>query len=219
MRPTFTRGLALSRRELLVASAAAWPLAARADTWQRDIDVTGTSPSLDFRMQATPDGRTMTAADCRGHVTLLYFGYTFCPDVCPLTMQNLTDALSKAGEAGKDMRVLFVTVDPGRDTGDVLAKYVSLWGPNVIGLRGDDNALQRMAKRYRIAYSVDPSPDPTKYEVSHSSVIYVFDRQGDARLLVPSMAESTADTGALAADLVRLSNERPSLWNWLRRVV
>lgn len=210
----------MKRREALaaLAGAAAWPIAARAEAWH-NYDVTGTSPSLAFTMQGTPDGKTLTQADFRGDVTMLYFGYTFCPDVCPLTLQNVAATLAKTGSAAKQIRFLFVTVDPVRDTIPALAKYVSLFGPEFVGLRGDDNELARLAKRYRIAYTVDPSSDPAKYEVSHSSVIYVFDKQGNARLLVPSMANQTPDINGTAADLVRLVNEPPSWWSWLRQMV
>jgi protein SCO1/2 len=211
----------LKRRQTLGLLAAALPVpAARAEDqpWH-DVDVTGSSPSLDFTMQATPEGQTVFQASYAGYVTMLYFGYTFCPDVCPLTMQNVATALSKTGDAAKHIRFLFVTVDPKRDTIPVLQKYVSLFGPDFVGLAGDADQLELLAKRFRIAYSVAPSPDPSKYEVTHSSAIYVFDRQGDARLLVPSMASQTPDTDGLAADLVRLVNERPSWFDWWRSLV
>lgn len=209
----------MRRRQALGLLAAALPLAATqavADEGWHNIDVTGTSPSLDLAMRATPDGRTVTQADYRGTVTMLYFGYTFCPDICPLTMQNVAAALGKTGDAAQDMRFLFVTVDPARDAIPVLTSYVHLFGPDFVGLRGDANQLARLAKRYRVAYSVTPSDDPAKYEVTHSSAIYVFDRQGNARLLVASMASQTPDIDGLAADLVRLRNEKPSWWGWLR---
>jgi protein SCO1 len=207
--------------------AGALPLAAaRAEeqAWH-DIDVTGTSPSLDFTMQATqgglatPEGQTVFQANYAGYVTMLYFGYTFCPDVCPLTMQNVASALGKTGDAASHIRFLFVTVDPQRDTIPVLQAYVSLFGPAFVGLRGDADQLALLTKRFRIAYSVTPSPDPAKYEVTHSSAIYVFDRQGNARLLVPSMASQTPDIDGLAADLVRLVDERPSWFGWWRSLV
>jgi protein SCO1/2 len=150
---------------------------------------------------------------------MLYFGYTFCPDVCPLTMQNVAAALAKTGNAAKDIRFLFVTVDPNRDTIPVLKSYVGLFGPDFVGLRGDADQLELLAKRFRIAYSVTPSTDPAKYEVTHSSAIYVFDRQGNARLLVPSMASQKPDIDGLAADLVRLTKEQPSWFGWLRSFV
>lgn len=210
----------MKRREALglLTAAAMLPVPALAQV-EHDIDVTGTSPSLQFIMQATPNGLTTTQTNFAGDVTMLYFGYTFCPDVCPLTMQNVASALAKTGAAAKQIRFLFVTVDPKRDTMEVLTKYMALFGPEFIGLRGDDNELARMAKRYRIAYSVHPSPDPDKYVVTHSSVVYVFDKQGNARLLVPSMASQNPDIDGLAADLVRLANEKPSWWGWLRGLV
>ncbi len=219
----------MNRRDLLAGLAASLPLAAAHAGEQpspngsygpwHDIDVTGTSPPLELTMQATPDGRTVTQADYRGFVTMLYFGYTFCPDVCPLTLQNVSSALAKTGDAAKHIRFLFVTVDPNRDTIKVLKDYAGLFGPQVIGLRGDADQLERLAKRFRIAYSVAPSADPRKYEVTHSSAIYVFDRQGDARLLVPSMASQTPDIDGLAADQTRLTTEQPSWWGWLRGMV
>ena len=210
----------LRRRQALGLLAAALPVAAaRAEEPWHDIDVTGTSPRLDLAMQATPEGQAVSQANYAGYVTLLYFGYTFCPDVCPLTMQNVAEALAKTGEAAKNIRFLFVTVDPKRDTIPVLKAYVSLFGPGFVGLRGDADQLELLAKRFRIAYSVTPSPDPSKYEVTHSSAIYVFDRQGNARLLVPSMASNAPDIDGLAADLVRLVNERPSWFGWLRALV
>lgn len=214
-------GPLVHRRQALGLLAAALPLAtARADDqgWH-DIDVTGTSPSLDFVMQATPEGRTVFQHDYRGFVTMLYFGYTFCPDVCPLTMQHVAAALAKTGDAEKQIRFLFVTVDPARDTIPVLKTYVGLFGPQFVGLRGDADQLERLAKRFRIAWSVTPNADPAKYQVTHSSAIYVFDGQGNARLLVPSMASQTPDIDGLAADLVRLTNEKPSWMGWLRSFV
>lgn len=216
----------MRRRQALGLLAAGLPLSVAplsatraADQPWHSIDVTGTSPSLDLTMQATPDGRTVFQANYRGFVTMLYFGYTFCPDVCPLTMQNVAAALGKTGDAAKHIRVLFVTVDPNRDTIPVLTSYVGLFGPDFVGLRGDADQLEQLTKRFRIAYAVTPSPDPAKYEVTHGSAIYVFDRQGDARLLVPSMASQTPDIDGLAADLVRLTNEKPSWFGWLRSMV
>jgi protein SCO1/2 len=211
----------MRRREALGLLAAALPLSAARgeDQAWHDIDVTGTSPSLDLAMQATPDGQTVFQGNYLGFVTLLYFGYTFCPDVCPLTMQNVAAAMAKTGDTAKHIRFLFVTVDPNRDTIPVLKTYVSLFGPDFVGLRGDADQLERLTKRFRIAYSVTPSDDPRKYEVTHSSAIYVFDRQGNARLLVPSMASQTPDIDGLAADLVRLTNEQPSWFGWFRGLV
>lgn len=189
------------------------------DTVWHDFDITGASPSLSLTMQVTPDGKQVTQDAFRGHVTMLYFGYTFCPDVCPLVMQNVVTALGQAKEAGKQVRFLFTTVDPHRDTIKVLTGYTQAFGPQFTGLRGDANQLERLARRYRVAYSVKPSPDPSLYEVSHSDSIFVFDRDLNARMLVPSMASQNPDIDGLARDLTRLVNEKPSVWGWLRGLV
>lgn len=210
----------VGRRSVLLgalAGAACIP-AARAADWH-DFDITGAAASLALRMQATPDARTVTQDDFRGSVTMLYFGYTFCPDVCPLVMQNVVQALGAAGDAGNQVRFLFVTVDPKRDTNAVLADYTKAFGPQFVGLRGDGNQLEQLTRRFRVAYSVSPSADPRLYEVSHSDAIYVFDRQLNARVLVPSMATETPDIDGLAKDLRRLVTEPPSRWGWLRGLV
>ena len=209
-----------TRRQALGLIAAAATPAARA--WAdetRDIAISGAAPSLSFRMQATPDGRAVTQADFQGVVTMLYFGYTFCPDVCPLTLQNALSAVARMGDLARQVRLLFVTVDPARDTTPVLADYAKAFGPEVVGLRGDADALERLTRRYRIAWSVTPSDDPRQYEVTHSAAVYVFDRQLNARFLVPSMASRKPDIDGLAADLGRLVNEPPLRFGWLRGLV
>src|SRR5262249_40094930 len=152
----------------------------------------------------------------RGSVTMLYFGYTFCPDVCPLVMQNAVTALDRMKDAASQVRLAFVTVDPQRDTIPVLKDYTQAFGPQFTGLRGDPNALERLARRYRVAYTVTPSDDPRLYEVAHSDSIFVFDRQLSARVLVPSTATQSPDIDGLVRDLTRLVQEKPSAWGWLR---
>lgn len=167
-------------------------------------DVSGSTPDLAFHLTRSSDGQAVTAADYRSKVTLLYFGYTYCPDVCPTTLANAAQALKQVGPASANVRVLFVTVDPRRDTLPVLAQYVRAFGPEFEGLRGTDDELATLAKRYRIAYSATPNPDPAKYEVTHSSAIYVFDQQGHARLLETSLSQTQPDIAGTAADLKRL---------------
>ena len=169
-------------------------------------DVSGSTPDLAFNLLRSSDRRSVTAADYRGKVTLLYFGYTYCPDVCPTTLANVAQALKKVGAASSNVRVLFVTVDPRRDTLKVLAQYANAFGPEFEGLRGTDDELATLAKRYRIAYSATPNSDPAKYEVTHSSAIYVFDQQGRARLLVTSLSQAQPDIAGTVVDLERLVN-------------
>jgi protein SCO1 len=208
------------RRLLRIAGTAAAAALAGCDDpaggWHAR-DVAGTLPSLSFTMTNVTDGRTATAADFRGDVVLLTFGYTFCPDICPTTLANLSGVLDGLGPLAGQARVLFVTVDPGRDTLAGLRQYTASFAPQIVGLRGTPDQLATMARRYRVAYSVQPAVDGHPYEVTHSSLVYVFDRRGAARLLITSMATSAPDIAGNTADLRRLINEaRPAtLWERL----
>jgi protein SCO1/2 len=191
---------------LLAPAAAALlaPVGARADNGWHNFDVSGSSPSLQFGMVSASDGKPVTQADFKGDVVLLYFGYTYCPDVCPLTLSNLDNVLDRLGKQASRVRVLFVTVDPDRDTLPILKEYTASFGPQVVGLRGSQDDLARLARRYRIAYSVTKPTDGHPYEVTHSSAIYAFDGAGAARLLIPSMASKSPDISGTADDLRRL---------------
>jgi protein SCO1/2 len=197
----------LARRGLLGSLAAAGlaaALPARADDGWHDIDMTGVSSALQLSMTRASDGKPVTAADFRGDVVLLYFGYTFCPDVCPLTLSNAANILNRLGSQAAHVRVLFVTVDPQRDTLPVLAQYAAAFAPQVVGLRGTPDELAALARRYRIEYSVTPASAGHPYAVTHSSAIYVFDQTGAARLLIPSLASQNPDFAGVTADLRRL---------------
>ena len=163
-------------------------------------DITGHMPDLAFTMQRANDGKTVSAADYRGKVTLLYFGYTNCPDVCPTTLANLSEALRRLGPKAKQVRVLFVTVDPDRDTLPVLKAYVKAFSSELDGLRGTKDAIAALARRYRVAYSVTKPTADHPYEVMHSAAVFFFDRKSHARLVTLT----TDDTAAIAADIARL---------------
>lgn len=172
----------------------------RATAWHA-TDVSGAVPALQLSMTRTRDGKAVTAADYRGQVTLLYFGYTYCPDVCPLTLSNVARVLKRLGPSADRVRVLFVTVDPNRDSPAVLNQYAAAFGRDVDALRGDPDQLASLARRYRVAYSVDPHGAGGAYEVTHSSGIYVFDRDGKARLLISSLSTGKPDIDGTASDL------------------
>ena len=166
--------------------------------WQLK-DIKGVVPDLAFNL-TDDSGRKVDAADYRGQVVLLFFGYTNCPDVCPTTLVKLSAALNRMGEAARRVRVLFVTVDPKRDTLDVLHRYASAFGSRISGLRGSEAELHALAKRYRISYSYGEPDANGDYEVTHSSAVFVFDATGAARLLIlPDSGEK-----AIAHDLARL---------------
>lgn len=162
-------------------------------------DITGSMPDLTFRMVRASDGLKVTQEEYRGRVVLLYFGYTHCPDVCPATLANLADVLKRLGPDADKVRVLFVTVDPDRDTTDVLKQYAAAFAPQVDGLRGSDNALADLARRYRVAYAVAKTP---QYAVTHTSAVFVFDDRGRARLVTLD----TNNTAGISDDIRRIAN-------------
>lgn len=205
------RGFGVAAAGLMV-SALAHPALARpalADQGWHDIDVSGSSAPLRFAMTRASDGKLVTQADYRGDVVLLYFGYTFCPDVCPLAMGNVAEILRRLGRQAAHVRVLFVTVDPDRDTLPLLKQYAAAFAPQIDALRGTPDALAALARRYRIAYSVVPASAGHPYEVTHSSAVYAFDAGGAARLLIPSLASQTPDIDGVSADLRRLVADGP----------
>ena len=179
----------------------------KAAPWH-STDVSGSAPPLRFTMTRASDGKLVTNADYGGQVVMLYFGYTFCPDVCPTTLANLTEIVDQLGPDAQQVRVLFVTVDPHRDTLAVLAAYVQNFAPQIDGLRGTADQLESLARRYRLVYSVTPETRTHPYEVTHASAIYVFDRSGAARLLVPSLTSATPDIAGIVLDLKRLIAEK-----------
>jgi protein SCO1/2 len=163
-------------------------------------DITGVMPDLRFSMTRANDGADVSEKNYRGKVTVLYFGYTHCPDICPATLTNLSNVLKALGPQANGVRVLFVTVDPGRDTAASLKTYVSAFAPQIDGLRGTPDQLARLARRYRVIYSVTPKAGD--YEVMHSDAVFFFDAQGHARLV----ATSTENAQALASDTAKLAN-------------
>ncbi|MFC5435569.1 SCO family protein [Rhodanobacter umsongensis] len=153
----------------------------------RLTNISGHMPDLDFKL--TDDlGKSVTGADYRGKVALLYFGYTHCPDVCPLTLAQLHVVMQRLGPLADGARILFVSVDPARDTPDVMHAYVHAFDPRAVGLTGDARAIEALSKRYRSAFSREPGSADGNYEVTHSSAIYVFDGAGKARVLATPSA-------------------------------
>ncbi len=184
-------------------------------------DISGSLPRLSFAMTDATTGKPVSAADFRGKIVLLYFGYAHCPDFCPTTLANLAHVLHDLGPSAERVRVLFVTVDPNRDSLATLKHYTALFAPQVVGLRGTPDQLAALARRCRVAYSVTPAARNHAYEVAHSSIVYVFDDAGRARLLVPSMATADPDIAGATADLKRLvaQGSEPGLWRRIMRVV
>lgn len=147
------------------------------------VDVTGADWGRDFKLYA-PDGKPRSLADLRGKAVALFFGYTHCPDVCPTTMTRLHQAVKALGDDGKRVQVIFITLDPERDTPELLAQYVPAFDPSFIGLYGSPEAIAATAKEFRVFYQKQPGSTPGNYTLDHSAGIFVFDPQGRLRLFV-----------------------------------
>jgi protein SCO1/2 len=149
----------------------------------KNTDVTGLDYARDF---ALPDhnGKLRTLADFKGKAVLVFFGYTQCPDVCPTTMAELGRVMKELGADADKLQVLFITVDPERDTPALLAKYVPAFDPRFLGLSGDQAATEKTAKEFKIFYQKVPGKTPGSYTMDHTAGSYVFDPQGRVRLFV-----------------------------------
>ena len=136
-------------------------------------------------MQLTDhNGKPRTLADFQGKVVVLFFGFTHCPDVCPTTLGELAMVMKELGKDADRVQVLFVTVDPERDTPEVLPQYVPAFDPSFLGLYGDAEATARTAKEFKIFYQKQPLPGGG-YSIDHSAGTYIYDQQGRLRLFAP----------------------------------
>jgi len=130
-------------------------------------------------------GKPRTERDFRGRLMLVYFGFTYCPDICPADLQAIGLALDKLGADGDSVQPLFITVDPERDTAEHLAEYVPMFHPRLIGLTGSAEAIRKAADAYKVYYArVDPPKENVKedggyYTVDHTAYIYLMDREGN----------------------------------------
>jgi protein SCO1/2 len=176
------RGLAAVAAPVLLAAFTLAGCGADAPQFKAS-DVTGTAYGRDFRLTGH-DGKPRTLADFHGKVVVLFFGYTQCPDVCPTTLAELAEAMKQLGPDAGRVQVLFVTIDPERDTAELLAKYVPAFNPTFIGLRGDADATALTAKAFRIFYQKQPGRAPNTYTMDHSAGTFVFDPQGRLRVYV-----------------------------------
>lgn len=144
-------------------------------------DVTGASFGQDFHL-TDHNGKPRSLVDFRGKVVAIFFGYTQCPDVCPTTMSEMAEVMKQLGADADKFQVLFVTLDPERDTPQLLASYVPQFNPTFLGLYGDAAATQKVAKDFRIVYEKRAGTTPTSYTLDHTSGMYIFDNKGRLRL-------------------------------------
>lgn len=151
----------------------------------QNIDITGGSEfGKDFTL-TDHNGKVRTLADFKGKAVVMFFGYTHCPDVCPTTMVELKTVMDQLGADAERVQVLFVTVDPERDTQQLLAQYVPAFDARFLGMRAaDEAALRKVAKDFKVFYAKVPGSSPLNYTVDHSAGSYVFDPSGQLRLFI-----------------------------------
>ena len=147
------------------------------------VDITGAEYAQDFHLTDAA-GTPRSLADYRGKAVVLFFGYTQCPDVCPTTMAELQSVMRTLGPDADRVQVLFVTLDPARDTPELLSQYVPAFDPRFVGLFGDEAATVKIAKDFKVFYQRVPGPTPTSYTLDHTAGSYVFDPQGRIRLFL-----------------------------------
>jgi protein SCO1/2 len=149
----------------------------------QNTDVTGLDYAHDFAL-TDHHGKPRTLADFKGKVVVLFFGYTQCPDVCPTTMAEMAAVMKQLGPQADQVQVLFVTLDPERDTQALLAQYVPAFDPRFLGLAGDAATTAKTAKEFKVFYSKVPGTAPGSYSIDHTAGSYVFDRNGKIRLFL-----------------------------------
>jgi protein SCO1/2 len=151
----------------------------------KNIDITGSAAfGKDFSL-LDPDGKVRTLADFKGKVVVMFFGYTQCPDVCPTTLTEMQQAMALMGPQSNKVQVLFVTVDPERDTAEILKQYVPAFDSRFLGLRpADEAALEKVTKDFKIYYKKVPGTKPDSYTMDHTAGSYAFDPEGRLRLYI-----------------------------------
>jgi protein SCO1/2 len=186
---TFAAALALSGCDKLTSKPPSF----------QNTDVTGLPYAHDFAL-FDHNGKARTLADFKGKVVVVFFGFTQCPDVCPTTMAEMATVMKELGPQADQVQVLFVTVDPERDTQQLLAQYVPAFDQRFLGMYGDAAATAKMAKDFKVFYAKVPGKTPGSYSMDHTAGSYVFDKNGKVRLFL----RHGQGAGPIVADLKQL---------------
>ena len=192
----------MERRSILkLLGLASLPLAAcsRKPVSFKGIDITGADYAHDFHLRGH-DGRDYSLASFKGKYLLIFFGFTQCPDICPTALSRAVLIRQLLAEKAGQLQVIFITIDPERDTQDLLAQYLLAFDPGFLGLRGDAQQTAEVAKAFKVFYQKVPSG--SSYTMDHTSISYVFDAAGKIRLALKH--EQTAES--CAADIRTLMN-------------
>ena len=165
----------------------------------RNTDITGADFAKEFSL-TDHKGKARTLADFKGQAVIVFFGFTRCPDVCPTTLAEMNEVMKLLGDDAKKVQVLFITVDPERDTPEVLSQYVPAFNPSFLGLYGSLEQTAKVAKEFKVFYQKVAGKTPESYTMDHFAGSYVFDRYGKPRLV----SKNGAGPEPLAADLKQL---------------
>ena len=166
---------------LLVLAACDRPQAPKAAF--ANTDITGLDYAKGFSL-TDQNGKPRTLEDFKGKVVFVFFGYTHCPDVCPTTLAEMAGITKALGPEADRLQVLFITLDPERDTPELLASFVPAFNPSFLGLTGDQATIDKVAKDFKVFAQKVPSKDGKSYTIDHTAGSYVFDAQGRIRLFV-----------------------------------
>ena len=185
-------GKLISRRAALLAAAALVACSPDKPAF-RSIDITGADYARDFRL-TDHNGQERTLADFRGKVVVVFFGFTQCPDVCPTAMAQLVEVKQMLGKDGDKLQALFITLDPERDSAEILKAYIANFDAGFLGLRPSLEQLPELTRHFKIFYKKNEGKTPTSYTLDHSAGSYVFDTQGRVRLYVRQNMSAAAIT-------------------------
>ena len=171
----------MDRRTLLAASLALTACDSSPKAAFQGIDLTGVAYARELNLSDS-EGRARSLADFKGKVVVLFFGYTQCPDVCPSTLGELQLVKQELGRDGERVQGLFVTVDPERDTPELLGQYIANFGPGMAALRGSAEQTQAAAKEFKVFFAKVPAKDGKSYTMDHTAASFLFDAQGRVRV-------------------------------------
>lgn len=196
-----------TRRHLLIGGAAALLLSGCDQARQlfgsparfNSTDITGAEYARNFAL-TDQDGKERTLADFKGKLTAVFFGFTQCPDVCPTALAELAQVKQQLGPEGEKLQGVFISIDPERDTAEVLKAYMGNFDKSFVALRGSAEQTAAVAREFKVYYAKVPGKTPDTYTMDHTAGIYVFDTQGRIRLF----ARHNMGAQALAADLKQL---------------
>ena len=186
----------MSRRRVLrtLAATALVPLAAcsndKGPSFQ-STDITGADFGHELKLTGH-DGKPRALTDFAGRAVVVFFGFTHCPDICPTALAKLSTVVKALGPDGERVQVLLVTVDPERDTAEVLRQYVTAFHPTFLGLTGTPDEVTRVTKEFRVIAEKQPGATPDSYSVDHSSGMFVYDPKGRLRLYMAGNQPTTA---------------------------